>query len=392
MRFFLFLFLLTNSMLVAQQNLDRQIQSNRSRLSEIRNEMDRLQSKIRATDIRKTSTLEQMKHLDEQVSLLTKSRRILNESIQLLTRKINITSRQIKENREALKILRLRYAERSVVNYKFGKINNLRLLLESESFNQALVRYKYMKYFADQEARTVRKIKGKIKKITALERALNGSLKEQRQTLKQKDEEQNRIAALKDEKQALVKKLTWNKQAYKKQLNEIRKQYEKLVKIIAGLEEQRRQREQRELVRPDLALKFDNFKAARGKLPWPVRGKVINTYGKKKNRILKTYTINPGIDIRAESGTHVRAVFSGLVSMITYLSGYGNTVILDHGNGYYSVYSHLDEVLVKRDDFLKIGQTVGLVGDSGSLEGSKLHLEIYAGQKTVNPLVWLRKP
>jgi murein DD-endopeptidase MepM/ murein hydrolase activator NlpD len=76
--------------------------------------------------------------------------------------------------------------------------------------------------------------------------------------------------------------------------------------------------------------------------------------------------------------------------MITYLSGFGNTIIIDHGEGYYSVYSHLDDIFVEKDDLVTTGKVIATVGDSGSLEGSKLHFALFSNQKTENPTTWLR--
>ncbi len=89
-------------------------------------------------------------------------------------------------------------------------------------------------------------------------------------------------------------------------------------------------------------------------------------------------------------GTNVRAIFTGIVSMITYLSGFGNTIIVDHGDGYYSVYSHLEDVLVEVDQLVEMGNIIGSVGDSGSLEGAKLHFALFSNQQTENPQTWLR--
>ena len=105
---------------------------------------------------------------------------------------------------------------------------------------------------------------------------------------------------------------------------------------------------------------------------------------------MKTTINNTGIDIRVNEGDKVKAVFTGIVTMITYLSGFGNTIIIDHGGGYYSVYSHLDDILVELDDLVDTGDTIGLAGDSGSLEGNKLHFALFANQKTENPQKWLR--
>ena len=120
-------------------------------------------------------------------------------------------------------------------------------------------------------------------------------------------------------------------------------------------------------------------------------GKVVHSFGKYKNPELKTVLNNTGIDIRAEKGTEIRCVFSGIVSMITYMSGFGNTVIVDHKNGYYTVYTHMDDVLVSKFQFIDSGEVIGAVGTSGSLEGSMLHFEIYGNNVPLNPLSWLKK-
>ena len=77
--------------------------------------------------------------------------------------------------------------------------------------------------------------------------------------------------------------------------------------------------------------------------------------------------------------------------MITYMGGYGNTIIIDHGNGYYTVYSHLGEIYVSRNDVIQTNQIIAQVGESGSLAGSKLHFEIYGGNQSYDPQAWLRK-
>ena len=73
------------------------------------------------------------------------------------------------------------------------------------------------------------------------------------------------------------------------------------------------------------------------------------------------------------------------------MGGFGNTVIVDHNNGYYTVYAHLDEIAVKKFQILQAGSVIGTVGDSGSLEGAKLHFEIYANNEPQNPTRWLKK-
>ena len=157
-----------------------------------------------------------------------------------------------------------------------------------------------------------------------------------------------------------------------------------------ALERKRKRREDQGDTSPQYTLDSKDFQKNKGKLPWPIKGKIIHKYGKQRDTQLKTTINNTGIDIRARQGEKVSAVFTGVVTMITYLSGFGNTIILNHGDGYYSVYSHLDEVLVELDDLIGTAEVIGLAGDSGSLEGSKLHFALFADQRTQNPQRWLR--
>jgi murein DD-endopeptidase MepM/ murein hydrolase activator NlpD len=156
------------------------------------------------------------------------------------------------------------------------------------------------------------------------------------------------------------------------------------------LERQRRLREGKGESQKFYALNLKDFRKAKGKLPWPVKGSVLHKYGKQRDPVLKTTIKNDGIDIKAKSGTKVKAVFTAIVSMVTNLSGLGNTIILDHGSGYYTVYSHLDDIFVEIDELVETSKVIASVGNSGSLEGSKLHFAVFVNQRTENPQSWLR--
>ena len=101
--------------------------------------------------------------------------------------------------------------------------------------------------------------------------------------------------------------------------------------------------------------------------------------------------MNSGVDIAAKMGEPVRSVARGRVEYVSWLDGYGRTLIVNHGGGYYTVYAHLSEVRVAETQTVVPGQAIGAVGDSGSLDGAKLHFEIRAGKNagTVDPMKWL---
>lgn len=131
--------------------------------------------------------------------------------------------------------------------------------------------------------------------------------------------------------------------------------------------------------------------AMRGKLEWPVRGQVTGGFGKTKHPEFATDVFRKGIDIEAPIGEAIRAVEKGRVVFAERFSGYGKMVIIDHGERYFSVYAHLSEILKKTGDAVKRGETLGTVGDSDSLAGSRLYFEMRKDGKSIDPLPWFQK-
>jgi septal ring factor EnvC (AmiA/AmiB activator) len=373
-----------------RSDVDSQLRNNRKQLNRVQEQINALRKEIAKTDIKASSTIEQIKVLDKEIALLTKSYILLNKEVGLLSKKIEITRNQLQVNRRKLRSLKDQYLNRVVHLYKHGKIQNIELLLDAGSINKALSRYKYLQLFNDQEKQVIQKIKNRVDTIQNLEQQLSLDHQNQRKALKEKERQQTKSFARKNEKKVMVERLRWNSQNLNKQLKSAEEEYQKLYQIIVTLERQRRLREERGEPQPEQTLNLKDIRKNKGKLPWPAKGKILHKYGKQKDSRLKTTINNTGIDIRANAGTEVKAVFIGLVSEVRYLSGFGNTVILDHGNGYYTVYAHLDEFFVEPDVVVNAGEVIGLVGDSGSLEGAKLHFAIFANQTTVNPQAWLR--
>jgi septal ring factor EnvC (AmiA/AmiB activator) len=136
------------------------------------------------------------------------------------------------------------------------------------------------------------------------------------------------------------------------------------------------------------AVGFGNL---RGRLPWPTDGRVVSAFGAQVHPRFGTRTFRNGVDIEAGEGRDVAAVFGGHVVYTGWFKGYGNLIILDHDNEYYTLYAHVADILVKEGDDVKQGQRIGTVGDTGSLEGPRLYFEVRFEGKPQNPEQWLRK-
>jgi septal ring factor EnvC (AmiA/AmiB activator) len=128
----------------------------------------------------------------------------------------------------------------------------------------------------------------------------------------------------------------------------------------------------------------------RGRLDWPVRGRVLSEFGYEVHPKYGTRVKQNGIDIAAAEGAAIAAVAPGVAVYVDWLPGYGRTVILDHGSGYYTLYAHASAFSVQRGDRVQAGQVIARVGETDSIQGTCLHFEVRQGEKALNPRDWLR--
>jgi septal ring factor EnvC (AmiA/AmiB activator) len=133
------------------------------------------------------------------------------------------------------------------------------------------------------------------------------------------------------------------------------------------------------------------LRARKGQLPFPTHGIVEVGFGKVVNPRFNTVTVQKGIDVRAAAGADVVSVGPGTVVFSGWLKGYGTMVIVDHGANYHSLYAHLADSQVDVGTVVEEGETLGTVGDTGSLKGAYLYFEIRKGGQAVDPQPWLKQ-
>jgi len=135
-----------------------------------------------------------------------------------------------------------------------------------------------------------------------------------------------------------------------------------------------------------------SFARVKGKMPYPVKGTLEVAFGKVINPKFNTVTFQKGLDLRASEGTEVTAVAAGKVVHSGPFRGYGNLVIVDHGEGYHTLYAHLGSLARSVGDEVEAGQPLGTVGDTGSLKGAYLYFEVRENGQPVDPKEWLGTP
>ncbi len=317
----------------------------------------------------------------------------MQRTIQERHQRIELLTERLQENQTKIAELKDRFARRAVNIYKHGRLNDLELLLSSESMDQALYRYKYLRVINEADRKLFDAILSTMEAIESDRAQLQLEQQEQQELLVDRRREEQRLVQDQARRSDLLAEVQNDAEEIRVAIAEREQSQQELERMIADLEEQKRLRESEEdfeeqtnIVMRESTVDIPSLK---GRLPWPARGEIIAKFGKFQHPKLKTTTENPGIDIAADEGTDVVAVLDGVVTTITWMRGYGNTIIIDHGDGYYTVYAHVIEVQVAENTFVNAGDVIANVGDSGSLEGVKLHFEIYENNRKVNPEIWL---
>ena len=199
-------------------------------------------------------------------------------------------------------------------------------------------------------------------------------------------EQMAELARKKDQRKALLTQVRGQKRLALAAVDSLQQSAKKLEGKIERLQLRELKVEETAEKAPD-----SRFNAAKGLLNMPVDGKVIATFGRFKNPEFNVVNFQSGIDIKAEKGTPIRAVRDGRVLFSDWFKGYGNLLIVDHGNSYYTLYAHADKVYKQKGQSVKAGEVIATVGDTGSLKGPMLHFEVRHHGKPMDPLKWLKK-
>lgn len=265
-------------------------------------------------------------------------------------------------------------------SYAAGRQQKVKLLLNQEDpavLGRMLAYYEYL-----TEARTERieSIQDELLQLIDLEASLEKELERLRALREEQTGKLAELEKLRDERNAQLGALEQEITDSGKELNQLRQQEDALEKLIVALKES--------LSIPPEFRNAKPFGNSRGRLPWPMKGRILASYGQRKRGTSLTWN---GIWIAGKSGTAVRAVSAGRVVYVGWLHRYGLIVVMEHPGGYYSLYGHNQEALTTVGSSVKAGQVIARAGDSGGHRNSGVYFEIRKGKNPVNPMAWLQR-
>ena len=361
-------------------------------INALKTEISQLRLKIKTAESRERSATTRISSLDEEISLTAKLIQSLNNEEEKTRKRILQLKSDLLKNENELEALRIRYKQRVVNSYLKGRLTDLEKVFSSTTWRQAMYRTHYLKIISDIEKKMTKQIEKLLIDISQQKLELEATLRDNLNLKRDKEKQMSSYRNMRINREKELNRIRTDKMALANYVGEKEtgiKQLEDIIKKVledkAGFERESRIRQQQE------ALKTKSFKALQGELPWPAEGRIIAKFGRQWNPKLKTTTENPGIDIKGQPGSAIRSILGGVVTTITYIRGYGTTIIVDHGGGFYTVYSHVTNIETTVDSEVRNGDVIAYMGDSGSINGSKLHFEIWGKGQKLDPEKWLIK-
>jgi septal ring factor EnvC (AmiA/AmiB activator) len=356
------------------RQIDQLIRENQTELERTRQRLAQIESQLDELSGREKASLAKLASLQEQISLIRDYLARLRKQAAARSSEIAHVARQIQETTTKAEVRKAELGRRLQSIYKYGRINPLTAFLSTHSVPEVYRKMTYLRWVVRADQRLAAELKElNIELELQRSRLVAARLELERLQGEQQAQEAKLSSAIAAES-ALLKKVRSEKEAGQALREQLSESAGRLQDLLIDLQRRKEQAQTQTTT---------EFESTKGKLPWPLRGKIIAAFGSQVHPRYKTRTSNLGIDIEAEPSASVQAVAAGRVAYADQFMGYGNLVIVDHGAGFYSLYSNLDEMTARVGSEVAAGASVGTAADY-------LHFEIRKDGKPVNPLDWLR--
>ena len=282
--------------------------------------------------------------------------------------------------------------------YRMGPVGMMNVLFSSNTLPDMLNAREYFQHIIQHDQQVINDYREKIEQLAEAQQALTHERAQLLVVIAKVKEQEKRLQDTREDRMALLKRVKTEKKLYQLALAELRGAAEQLSNTLQALEEKHaaqvaKAEEEEKLLLGSPKKKRPGsqygFSAQKGQLDPPVSGTVTTYFGKNTQGRFGITTYANGIDIKTAPGTEITAVYDGKVVYAGTLRGYGNLIIIDHGQQYYSLVSRAAELFKKEGDPVQAGEVIGTMSDQDGLLSEGLHFEIRHGTEPENPLHWL---
>ncbi len=361
--------------------------ADKTTLERIKREMLEKKKEIKRANRKERSILSELEKIDRGIQsggaeLADHQKRLRDAEAGL--REVEQNNIEISRKLAGLKQL---YGQRLRALYKMSRSGNT-AVLSTDSLSGSLKRVTYLSMIAGRDRMVMQEYGSALDRLAARQ----AEIAEKKESIltRKRDIEVTRaeLETRKRKKAEILAGVRKQKSLYEQTFHELEESSTSLWAMIKRSEQEKKARQ---AAAPSLPPHSSPLHADGNGLPWPVQGKILTRFGMQRHPQFGTMVFRRGIEIAARVGDEVRAVSDGQVVYADWYKGYGKLIILDHGNGFYTLYGNLSRLDLNKGDQAAKGRVIGLAGDTGSMKGSKLYFEIRRNGEAQDPLAWLAK-
>jgi septal ring factor EnvC (AmiA/AmiB activator) len=341
----------------------------------VQEDIKKNEEKLERLRERETSVLSELEKMQKSLSKYESELRRTQAGLQYTGARIEETRANIALNQQVVERHRSWLKRKLRGIQRQGSVEELEMLFGADDMASFLRRWRYLEILAKREKASFDAYKELIKKLREQEEELNNLYVRYRKGEESARRAQEALAAKKAEKQGLLASVRSEKAVYRKLLEELKAASRELQAIIRRSDED--------------GYQGRGFRGLKGRLLWPVDGAVALQYGRQLDPQFRTPIFRNGIYIKTAPGAAARAIFDGKVVFADWFKGYGRLVIINHGQGYHTLYANLDEIFFKVGDIIQKRAEIGRVGESVLLNAPSLYFEVRYKGKPLDPLQWL---
>jgi len=369
----------------------REIIDSQRRLKEVREERSRLQRELTNLDGRVRNAARELANVERQVSASRSAVAEVDFQVDAVGSEIEDTSRNLLHTRERLQTSKAILHRRIRDIYKRGALHSVRVMLGAGSFPDLLTRYRYLRLIASYDRTLVRRVGELETDLVQQNDDLQVSMVSLGRLRQSRLSEVAALRSVEDTHRRTLDGYYSQEEAAGNRLEQLNRDETRISALLTNLEARRLEVERAAARR---GATNTLLTADVGTMNWPVDGELVYRFGREERPNGTVLRWN-GIGIAAPTGTPVHAVEAGTVVLADPFEGYGLTVVLSHGGGFYTLYLYLEEIRVTQGREVTVGEVVGTVGGAATPEGAHMEFQIRAptdggAPRAQDPLAWLR--
>ncbi|MEA2339011.1 MAG: murein hydrolase activator [Thermoanaerobaculia bacterium] len=348
-------------------------------LARIRTEIARLRKRLDDVRTQTRSAEHDLEEADLELGIRTNELQLAVDMQSQLEQQRHETEAQIAEIAPRIAREKDFLRKRLAALYRLGGLSYVRLLLSIDDRRDPVQAMSMLSFLVSRDARAVTRFQAAREQLRS--RSMELAEREQKVAGARRivEQRQRAVAVARAEKERTLRSLRTEGNESEQKLAELEEKAKRLEHLLDVLSRQN-----------GAAAAATDIRSVQGALAWPVAGKIIEHFGKQRNAKFSTVTFSNGLKIAAAPGAEVRSVFAGTVLFSQWFKGYGNLVILDHGNRVFSLYGNLKSPAVAVGDRISAGQALAGVGESEDAHSGYLYFEIRQDNKPEDPQKWLR--